>query len=528
MNLQHTTHLPRKRAPLLWVTATAILVRLLIIVSYPPIIAGDGADYWHLARVMAQGAFQGNLVYSTGYPFALSFVLMPMQWLWSAAPGLAYRLVLVAQYACGVITVILLYDLLRRMVSPRAALIGGLISALSPVEAAWASETRPEFFLSFLLILGLWLLMRIASRPRPTALMFALVGAVAGLTWLVRVNSVIVAPLWCLAVWLWPREQPRRLRIAWIGAFLTTGIIVAGGYLVLVHYPTTGTWKYSYLFGWNLKNHLADAGILFDRANGPASATLIRYDHANLPPELKPPKVTTLASNVDHPIDARLAAVLRSAPEPAQSTAVDFEEKRLYLLLGFRETDALMTRAALETIAAHPIPYVASVAQTMVDYFYRYHEFGSDFILPDEQHLAVLQQGALGFVKVSARETGIGNQGDATHTKAKWAFEQPSWVWLPGIRLLSGYYQVFRFSWVLSPIAILACVVLFLRSPRRRAFVGLCVALVLLWLGAVAFICPPGSRYRTPIEPFMDVFIGAAIAWLFTVVRTALRAGRRS
>jgi hypothetical protein len=45
MSLQQTTDLPQKRRALLWVTAAAVLVRILIIVSYPPIIAGDGADY---------------------------------------------------------------------------------------------------------------------------------------------------------------------------------------------------------------------------------------------------------------------------------------------------------------------------------------------------------------------------------------------------------------------------------------------------------------------------------------------------
>jgi hypothetical protein len=507
---------------LLCVTVAAALVRILTVVSYPPIIAGDGADYWHLARQMATGAFQGNLVYSTGYPFVLSLALIPMQWLWSATPDLAYRLVLVGQHTCGLITVVLLYDLLRRMVSPRAALIGGLLSALSPVEAAWASETRPEFFLSFLLVLSLWLLMRVTSRPRPITVLFALAGATAGLSWLVRVNSVIAAPLWCLAIWLWPDGHSRRSRFGWAGAFLGAGLLIVGGYLALVHYPTTGTWKYSYLLGWNLKNRLADAGIPFDRANGPATAALIRYQYADI--GLKElPKVTELASHVDHPIDARLAAALRSAPEPTKSTTVDFEEKRLYLLLGFPEADGLMTRAALETIAAHPIPYLTSVAQTIADYFYRYNEFSSDFVLPDEMHIGVLKQGVLGFVKVSVSESHLGDDGETSHTKTKWAFEQPSWVWLPGINLLNGYYDVFRFSWILSPVAFIVCLILFLRAPRRRAFVGLCLGLVILWLGAVAFICPPGARYRTPIEPFMDILVGVALAWATTDLWSRLK-----
>ena len=67
---------------------------------------------------MAQGALQGNLVYSTGYPFALSFALRPLQGLWATAPDLAYRLVLVMQYACGVVAVLMLYDLLRRTAAP--------------------------------------------------------------------------------------------------------------------------------------------------------------------------------------------------------------------------------------------------------------------------------------------------------------------------------------------------------------------------------------------------------------------------
>ncbi len=515
---QRITGIPEGRATLLGLTAIAAIVRILIIVSYPPIIASDGADYWHLAREMAAGAFQGDLVYSTGYPFALSFALRPMQWMWSVSPDLAYRFVLVLQHTCGLLAVMLLYAVLRRMVNARAALIGALICALSPVVAAWASETRPEFFLSFLLVLSLWLLMHATTHSHPNALRFALAGAVVGLTWLVRINSVVVVPLWCLAIWLWLPAQLRRLRLGWVGAFLGAGILVAASYLALVHQPSTGTWKYSYLLGWNLKNHLADAGIPFDRADGPASATLIRYEHADLPKE-DLPKVTTLSSHVDHPIDARLAAAMINAPEPTASTATDFDEKRLFYLLGFPEADRMMTQAALEVITAHPISYFAAVAQTMADYFYRYHEFSSDFMLPDEEHFDVLRQGPLGFVKVGARIAHPEREDETTHTKPKWAFEQASWVWLPGIRLLNDYYGVFRLSWVLAPTSMLICFVLFLRAPRRRAFIGLCLGLVLVWLGAVAFVSPPAARYRTPIEPIMDIFIGVAVAWAIGLLR---------
>ena len=316
---------------------------------------------------------------------------------------------------------------------------------------------------------GRWLLFRATARPRPAAALTALAGITAGLSWLTRVNSVVVAPMLVLALWLSARDSSRERRAALIGVLLAPAMLIAGGYPALIHHPTTGAWKYSYVLGWDLKNQVADAGIPFDRANGPASAALIRYQYSGIAPRDALPKVTVLAEHLEHPIDAPLATKLRHAPQLAQSTTGNFEEKRLYLLLGFQETDSLLTQAALETIAAHPLSWLLAVARTLAGYFYRCSNFSSDFMLPDEEHLEVIQPGRLGFMKVSAREAHMTNDSEASHTKAKWAFEQPSWVWLPGIRLLNAYYGLFRFLWVLSPLAFLLCLALFLcAAPRLR------------------------------------------------------------
>ncbi len=79
---------------------------------------------------------------------------------------------------CGVAAVVLLHDLLRRTMGHRAALLGALMLALSPVSVAMARYNNPDALLALLLVASAWALVRAieSGRVRHVVLCGGLVG----------------------------------------------------------------------------------------------------------------------------------------------------------------------------------------------------------------------------------------------------------------------------------------------------------------------------------------------------------------
>ena len=499
------------------VLAVAVFVRLVTLVSYPPLIVGDGEEYWNMIWQMASGNYQSNLIFCSGYPFFMSFPVAILGALWDTAPDIAYRLLLVVQHALGASLALVAFDVLKRSVSLTAGVIGGLLIAISPTRAAWANQTRPEFMLGFFILLVLWLLVRASGSQKWTLLWYAAAGAAAGAMLLVRFNAVAIMPIMVLTILLCGQKRSWRDRGVATLTYLLAALIVFSLYIVLIHQPSTGSWRYSNIFGLSLAKRVADADIPFDASNGPWSRQLLRYHYVDvLSPDLIP-KPSTHAQHIERELDEAALRTFLDAPDPSQ-TVVDGEpdEDKIYYFLGFERGDELLMRAALEAIVKQPGTYLADVLLSLIEYFTTLHTFGPDFLLPPPEEFHIHQTGALGFAQISMP------------IKEKWGYENPSWAWLPGAAFLTSYFDAYHYINVLYSIAFVVSLIWFLAAPRKRLLAGICWSIAAVWLLSVSVISRPGPRYRSPIGPVLDILLAISLAFAISVIVPVLRKLRLS
>lgn len=144
--------------------------------------------------------------------------------------GLSSWSILVPQALMGVATVGLLWSSVRRRFSAQAALLTGVVFALTPVAALMFRFNNPDALLVLLLVGAVWATMRAVDGPRTTRWML-LAGALVGLAFLTKqLQAFLVLPGLALAfLWAAPVPLLRRVRD---GLLAVAAMLVAGGWWV--------------------------------------------------------------------------------------------------------------------------------------------------------------------------------------------------------------------------------------------------------------------------------------------------------
>jgi hypothetical protein len=143
----------------------------------------------------------GTFGYLAGHPSAetqplYSFVLIPIYWLF----GRSWLSVGLAQIALAIIAAFLVYEVGRRMISPRAGLVAALISTLHPYLVWHDVHVAREIVDQVALVAVVFLTLLVAERA--TLRRAALLGGVAGVAILGNVRLVAL-PLVLAGYLLW-------------------------------------------------------------------------------------------------------------------------------------------------------------------------------------------------------------------------------------------------------------------------------------------------------------------------------------
>ncbi|MGY4644006.1 glycosyltransferase family 39 protein [Cellulomonas sp. URHB0016] len=146
--------------------------------------------------------------------------------------GLSSWSLLLPQALMGVATVGVLWSSVRRRFSAQAALLTGVVFALTPVAALMFRFNNPDALLVLLLVGAVWATMRAVDGPRTTRWML-LAGALVGLAFLTKqLQAFLVLPGLALAfLWAAPVSLGRRVRD---GLLAVLAMLVAGGWWVLL------------------------------------------------------------------------------------------------------------------------------------------------------------------------------------------------------------------------------------------------------------------------------------------------------
>jgi 4-amino-4-deoxy-L-arabinose transferase-like glycosyltransferase len=143
---------------------------------------GYGNQYY-AAAVRSALTSATNFLFGSFDPAGFVTVDKPPGALWIQAAsaevfGFSGPSLLVPQAVMGVASVIVVYLLVRRLAGPVAALVAGLILAITPVSVAVDRDNLPDTALVFVLLLAAWALTRAleTGRLRPLLAAAALVG----------------------------------------------------------------------------------------------------------------------------------------------------------------------------------------------------------------------------------------------------------------------------------------------------------------------------------------------------------------
>ena len=186
----------RERSVLLWILAGALVLRLVVLYAISPTpLAGDELDYFWRGAERMQGIEPADL---GSRPPAMELLLGGLFRLTGASIPAA-RL---ANVVLGVLLLVPLYDVARRLAGAGVARLAAAIAAVYPNFVAFSHYLWSETVYLFLVLWGLSLIGSWVDRPAPSALWkLGLAGACLGLSALTRVVGLafpFIAAAWLL------------------------------------------------------------------------------------------------------------------------------------------------------------------------------------------------------------------------------------------------------------------------------------------------------------------------------------------
>lgn len=241
------------RTAILIAATVAIALRLVLILSYPPLLSSDSGDYLDLAHRMASGNFTGWQARRTpGFPLLLLAVHYSATAMWAV------------QAALGIVGTLLVYTLIRLLRgSTRAALAGSLLYAVSLEVLAVERVMLTEALTSFLLLAAGVTCAGLIRQGRPSRPLVAGTSILLLLACLTRPDSLATAVVLvlgtagCLAfARAGATARQRRRAFALISAALIAPTIAGAIAWSSFNAATTGLFTMSSVIGYNMIDHV--------------------------------------------------------------------------------------------------------------------------------------------------------------------------------------------------------------------------------------------------------------------------------
>ena len=213
------------------VTLVAGVLRLIALSTVPDNLFYDAA-------VRSMGLSLHNFLYGAFDPTARTAIDKPPIDLWLQVIavklfGFNSVVLKLPEAIAGTAAIPLLYDLVRRLAGPLAALCGATTLALLPTSVITARSDTMDSFMMLLLLVVAWLLLRSVQRRAPGPLLAA--AAVLGLAFDVKLFEALVpVPAFLLFVWLCWRGQPFGARVRRLAAAGTGFVAVSLCWMVFV------------------------------------------------------------------------------------------------------------------------------------------------------------------------------------------------------------------------------------------------------------------------------------------------------
>lgn len=221
-------------------------------------------DNWH-AFVFA--SFDSSGVMTVDKP-PLAFWVQALS---ARAFGFSSWSILVPQALMGIASVVLTYDLTRRVFGRWAGTAAGFALALTPIAVAISRHNNPDALLVLCSVGALWALVRALEDGRTRWLLLS--AAAVGLGFETKMAAALTIVPGIVLAWLWIAPRGRRVAVGQLAAFSGVAAVVGLAWPVLVWLTpaadrpwvsgTSDNSIWSLIFGYN------GLGRLFGQSGGP-------------------------------------------------------------------------------------------------------------------------------------------------------------------------------------------------------------------------------------------------------------------
>lgn len=393
------------------------------------------------------------------YPYYLAAMFAVFGW-----TKLAGVLIVAGQHAMGVAASVFFYLVGRRGLGPRAAIAGALLMNIHTIQLFYEASILSEALFVFVLSVALWIVVRFMSRPSAA-------GAVAIGLACAAVTFVRPVGQWWIAIvvpFAWLAGTTTRQRVIAVGA-------IAGVYLTL-------------LLPWTLVNQrqYGFTGVALGRGLG----LFIRAFEVDRLEAATPTNFPEVRALFDY---ARARGL-----GPTNFVRDTLNRERRY---SSAQTDELMYRFAMETVARQPVAFAANSARQWL----------------------IQLGGNLGGVRVCASSRGAYLCSGRTQGHSMEPFPNEP---LRDREVVRWYVvSFFRHAYIrMGAILALALfgMVWFFSGRRPKAVAGLLAFTIAYFTLVPAMTQWPQDRYRLPVDPLLFMFAATGVAGVFAIVRDSI------
>lgn len=481
-----------KRHLLILLLVTCI-TQAVFFISYPLGTANfdddQSAALYHVERLLAGDFLIGNLRYHTGYPLLIAPVVGVSEWLGSFDE----RFILLVQVSLSALIPFIVYDILRVRRSPNEAFGVALLVALDPFGWQWAHFMLPNWLIALGVLLALWCVHKGLLQPRRLLVWVALAGIILGLAGLARLNFTPVIAVLGLTFFLiaslafWQRFA----MFVTLGVSSTAVLLV---YMLLIHYPSTGTTSFSCYTGINMLVSVYVKGFDLSVENGPATRHYLEL--LTLTPPREIPFTRDIYPRWSEPgswaTPAEYAAFINQPyGEPAAQVTSVFPSD-LYYYLGPCQTDEILLGVHNEAVQAQPLRWLVSIPVDMVTMLVQTYTRADNYpiYLPRHADITFDSDNRFGFRRAEAD------------------YYNGQVVWEPGIWFYSQAFDLWNSFKLLAPLAVIWAV--WSKDWFYRASAIILLAFLLL----LSIFGNPSPRLYAPLYPLSPLLIGGFISFL--------------
>jgi 4-amino-4-deoxy-L-arabinose transferase-like glycosyltransferase len=236
------------------------------------------ANTYYAAAVRSMSASWHNFLFVSLDPSGVMSVDKPPLALWVQA--LSVRIfgyhplsILIPEALIGVVTVVLLYDLVRRVFGRVAAFVAGVALATTPITVAMSRHNNPDALLILCCVAAVWFVVRGLGDGRARWIVSA--GVMVGLGFETKMGVAFVVVPGIVAAWLWVAPRGAGVALRQLLAGGAAMLLVAGAWPTLVWLTpasdrpwvsgTSDNSIFSLIFGYN------GLGRVDGQSGGPAA-----------------------------------------------------------------------------------------------------------------------------------------------------------------------------------------------------------------------------------------------------------------